>query len=376
VKRLIVLLIVLAGGLAAAALAVPSNAATVNGVAISQQRLNSDLASIAKSTDYQCFLNAEEAVGTQGQTGLPPIHGAGAQDGTTALSTVTAEYASNYLNTLIVHQLVFELAAKKHLQVTPQDLTTAQTELVNQTSAILQEVASSKYACQSEAGAATLASVPKSFVNGIVTFDATVSVFEEDEAGVGSTTADLERYYGAHAGDFDTACFTLAEYTSQTAAAAAAAQVAAGTPFAQVASQVTGGGPQGCTILYGLASQLPAGSNLEGLPVNTVSSPIAVNGSYLLLEITSRTSTPFAKATTAVEAAVQSAGAAKTQKVIGAAEKTASIAVDQRYGEWTPARALIVPPPSPLSGDVLNVAVNSSGTTTSTGTTASTGQTP
>jgi hypothetical protein len=373
VKRLIVLLIVVAGGLAAAAFAVPSNAATVNGVGISQQRLNSGLASIAKSTDYQCFLNAEEAVGTQGQTGLPPIHGAGVQDGTTSLSTVSTSYASNYLNTLIVHQLVLDLAAKKHLQVTPQDLTTAHTELVNQTSAILQEVANSKYACQSAAGAATLASVPKSFVNDIVTFDATVGVFEEDEAGVGSTTADLERYYGAHASEFDTACLTLAEYTSQTAAAAAVAQVAAGTAFAQVASQVTGGGPQGCTILYGLASQLPAGSNLQGLPVNTVSSPIAFNGSYLLLEITSRMSTPFAKATTAVEAAVQSAGAAKTQKVIGAAEKAASIAVDQRYGEWTPSRSLIMPPPSPLAPDVLNMAVN--GTSTSTGTT-STGQTP
>ena len=59
-KRLIVLLIVLAGGLAAAAFAVPSNAATVNGAAISQDQVNSDLSAIASSQDYQCFLNAEE----------------------------------------------------------------------------------------------------------------------------------------------------------------------------------------------------------------------------------------------------------------------------------------------------------------------------
>jgi hypothetical protein len=380
VKRLIVLLIVIAGGLAAAAFAVPSNAATVNGVGISQQRLNSDLAAIAKSSDYQCFLNAEEAVGTQGQTGLPSLRGAGAQDGSQSLSTVTASYASNYLNTLIVHQLVFELAAKKHLQVTPQDLTTAHTELQNQVSAILQEVSSSKYACQA-AGPATLATVPKSFVNDIVKFDATVSVFEEDQAGVGSTTADLERYYTTHASAFDTVSFTVAQYTSQALAEAALAQVAAGTPFAQVAAQVSGGGPAGSTILYGLSSQLPAGSNLESLPVDTVSSPIAVNSSYLLIEFTARTPTPFAQAETAVEAAVQSAGSPKTQKVIEAAEKAASISVDQRYGQWTPARALIVPPPSPLSGDVLNTAVNSPGTSTSTTTststaTTATGQTP
>ena len=74
-KRLIVLLIVLAGGLAAAAFVVPSNAATVNGVSISQQQVNSDLNAIAHSPDYQCFLNAEEAVATGGQTALPPIDG-------------------------------------------------------------------------------------------------------------------------------------------------------------------------------------------------------------------------------------------------------------------------------------------------------------
>ena len=65
-KRLIVLLIVLAGGLAAAAFVVPSNAASVDGVSISQQQVDSDLHAIAGSADYQCFLNAEEAVGSDG----------------------------------------------------------------------------------------------------------------------------------------------------------------------------------------------------------------------------------------------------------------------------------------------------------------------
>ena len=133
--------------------------------------------------------------------------------------------------------------------------------------------------------------------------------------------------------------------------------MAAGTPFATVAGQTQGGGPQGCDILYGVASSLPAGSDLESLPLNTVSSPIAENGTYLLVEITSRTPTPFAKAKTEVENAVQSAGATKAGTTIDAAEKAANISVDPRYGQWT-RQCAILPPRSPAPTDLLNPSVN------------------
>jgi hypothetical protein len=379
VKRLIVLLIVLAGGLAAAAFSVPSNAATVNGASISQNTVNSDLTAIAHSPDYQCFLNAEELVGTQGQSGLPSIEGVGQPTGSDAHPTVTASFASNYVDTLIGHQLVAELAAQEHLHVDAADLTSARTQMVGQMTAILQDVAGSQYACSTGAltAAEVLSTMPASFVTRTVQFDATVNVFEDHEAGVGSSAAELENYFNAHASTFDTACFTVAEYTSQATAQAAAAQVTAGTPFAQVATQATGGGPQGCDILYGVASSLPAGTNLESLPVGTVSSPITVSTSeYLLVQITSRTSTSFAKAESEVRAAVESAGSDKASSVINATEKKAAIVVDGRYGEWTPAQAQIIPPVSPLAVDVLNTAANSPATTTASSATASTGQTP
>jgi hypothetical protein len=370
VKRLIVLLIVLAGGLAAAAFAVPSNAATVNGVAISQNEVSSDLAAIAHSPDYQCFLNAEELVGTGGQTGLPPIEGVGQPTGSGAHPTATASFASNYLDTLIGHQLVLQLAAKDHLHVNPAELTAAHTELLGQMTAILQDVTGSKYACGTGTltAADILATMPPSFVSRSLQFDAAVGVLEDSEAGVGSSTADLENYFNAHTSAFDTACFTVAEYTSESAAPAAAASVAAGTPFAQVAAQVTGGGPQGCDILYEITSSLPAGSNISNLPLSTVSSPIAVNSDYLLIEITSRTSTPFAKAESTVQAAVQNAGESKARAAINGAEKAAAISVDGRYGQWEPAKAQVLPPTSPLPGDVPNAAVDSPAT--------GTGQTP
>ena len=356
-KRLIVLLLVLAGGLAAACFAVPSNAATVNGESISQDAFNSDLNAIAGSADYHCFLTAEEAVASGGQTSLPSIEGSGQSGDGTSNATVSTSFAAYYLDTEIGHQLVLQLAAERNLQVTTADLTEARAELTNQITAVLSDVTGSQYACATGATAAeVLGSVPASFVDKTVKFDATANVLEEHAAGVGSTSADLERYFDAHAANFDTACFTVAEYTSEADATAAAATVAAGTPFATVAAQTQGGGPQGCAILYGVASTLPTGTDLQNLPLNTVSSPIAVNGNYLLIEITQRTPSSFAQARTEVESAVEAAGASKAGTIIRAAEKRANISVDRRYGEWVATQVL--PPPSPPASDLLNPTVN------------------
>jgi hypothetical protein len=377
VKRFIVLLIVLAGGLAAAAFAVPSNAATVNGSAISQNVVNSDLSAIANSADYQCYLNAEELVGSQGQSGLPPIAGVGQPTGTDAHPTASAAFASNYVDTLIGHELVLELAAKEGLPVTSEDLATAHSQLEAQITAVLEEVAGSQYACGTDLTASqVLATVPSSFVDRELQFDATVSQYEKHQAGVGPTDADLEQYFTSHSHAFDTVCFTGAEYTSQADAEAAAAQVAAGTPFSQVAAQAQGGGPQPCEILYGLAASLPTGSNLQELPLNTVSSPIAVNGDYLLIEITQRTPTSFAKAKPAVQSAAEAAGADKARTAINAAERKATVTVDPRYGAWVSTKALLLPPTSPPVTDVLNPVANNPATATAASGAASSGQTP
>jgi hypothetical protein len=376
VKRLIVLLIVMAGGLAAAAFVVPTNAASVNGVSIGQQQVDSDLNAIAGSAHYQCFLNAEQAVATDGESSLSvsgtvPIGEAGSHP------TVTAAFAANYVNTAIAHQVVFSLAEARHLSVTTGALVAARQELISQTNGILSEVTGSKFACTSGSGALTakevLASMPSSFVDANVRFDATVNVLEDDLAGVGSTEADFQRYYANHAADFDKACFTVGAYSSESEAEAAVAQVTSGTPFSTVVASASGGQSSGkCYILSAVAASLPAGSNLETLPLDTVSSPIADGSSYILVEITARTPTSYAAARSAVENAVQDAGATKASTTIEAAEKNADITVDSRYGRWSATSAEVLPPSSPAKVDVLNPSVNGVGTSTTTS--AATGQ--
>jgi len=362
VKRLLLLLVLLAGGLAAASFTVPSDAATVNGVSISQNQLNSEISDIANASGglYACYLNAEQIVASQGQSGLPPIAGAGSTTGAGTRTTATTAFVSNYLDTDIGHELVLQIAAAHHVRVTPSDLATARAGLEAQITTVMQQVAGSPYSCGtgSLSGAKVLGTLPSSYVSDTVRFDATISVLEEYLSGFGSTTGSLERYFRAHRSLFDTTCFTVAQYASTADASAALARVNAGTPFATVASQVPGGGPQGCDILYGIASQLPS-AGLQSLPVNTVSSPITAGSSFLLVEITSRTPTPFQTAEREVQSAVRSAGAAKTQATIVAAERRALVVVDPRYGNWMPSSAHVLIPLTPPVVDVLNAPVNS-----------------
>ena len=120
----------------------------------------------------------------------------------------------------------------------------------------------------------------------------------------------------------------------------------------------SGGGAQGCAVLADLVSQLPADANLKSLATGAVSAPVNDNGTYLLLQITSRTPTPYSQAQAAVANAVQQAGSAATQKALTADERRSSVSVNPRYGVWVPANASVLTPLTPEPTDVLNATAN------------------
>ncbi len=365
-KWFIVLLVLLGGGLAAAAFALPTNAAVVNGSEISQASLNSDVSAIADSADYQCYLNSQ-AYYSSGGGQLPPVTGAGTGQNPGDNPTATTAFAATYLDTEIRNEIALQVADRYHVTVTQADLAAARTALTNEISGVIGQVAQTAqgdnphYTCsvtgQPVSGHEVLTSMPASFVDQQVQFDATVTTLQEDLAGIGSSDADLQRYYESHRSRFDTACFTVAPYQSEADAKAAAAQVASGTPFSEVASQAQGGA-QPCSVLSDIVAELPAGSNLGSLPTGTVSAPINDNGTWLLVQITSRTPTPFTKAQSSVSEAVQAVGAKATEAALGAAERHASVSVDPRYGKWIPEQQVIALPFTPKPTDVLNASAN------------------
>src|ERR1700722_1218768 len=112
-KRFLVLLVVLAGGLAWAAFSIPSNAATVNGSAISQHDLNSDVSAIASSLYHQCHPTSEEFLAPEGSAQAPPVLGPGTGQYAGDHPTATTAFVASYLETDIRHELALKLAADR-----------------------------------------------------------------------------------------------------------------------------------------------------------------------------------------------------------------------------------------------------------------------
>ena len=229
-KRFLVLLVVLAGGVAWAAFSIPSNAATVNGTDISQQDLNSDVNAIANSAYYQCYLNSEEYLSSEGSEEAPPVLGAGTGQYAGDHPTATSAFVASYLETDIGHELALQLAAERHVSVTPAGLVTGRADLTGQITQVMSEILQTQqgqnvdYSCsltgQAITGKEVLDSLPASFVDQQVQFVAEVTALEEDLAGVGSSPADLQNYFDAHGAKFDTACISAAVYPSESAAQA------------------------------------------------------------------------------------------------------------------------------------------------------------
>jgi hypothetical protein len=376
VKWLLVLLLLLGGGVAWAAFAVPTNAAVVNGSAISQASLNSDVHAIAGSAEYQCYLNSQEYLSSNGsQAGLPPVNGAGKGQNEGDNPTANNAFVAPYLDTVIGHELVEQLATKHDVMVIPAQLADARASLANQITGVMQQVAQTaqgqnpRFSCGATrplTGQQVLDSLPSWFVDEQVQFVATASALQEDLAGVGSSEAKLQGYYERHRALFDTVCFNAAEYTDQASAAAAAAAVDFGTPFSQVASSATQSGTIPCTELVAVAGELGTSiSMLDGVAVGKASAPINVNGNYVVLELSRRTPTPYATAKPIVSQAVQEVGAQATQTAITAAERRAAVTVDPRYGTWVPARASVFTPFTPEKSDVLNAPANQAAVPTS-----------
>jgi len=347
VRRALLFLVVVAAAVAVAAFEVPSDAATVNGVGISRSTLNSDLGVIAATPTYQCYLAASLALRSEDLAELPALKGDG------IAKTVTTRFADYWLSQLVNNELIDQLVAQRHLVVSPADLTAGKTDLVNSISATLTAVAqaSGQTGVCAPDGSAVLSSVPAGFADRLVESQAAGDVVLAAAAGYGLGSVQLASFYSSHQSDFDTICLSAIETATEAAAASARAEIVAGTPFAQVAqatstdaTSAAAGGAIGCFAptdpAYGSVTQ-----DVAGLGVGKVSAPKSNQGSYVLLEVTSRKTTSFAAAGTAVRQAVLAAGAKAANGELKRITKQAVVTIDPRYGRWGGGATIAVEPP-------------------------------
>lgn len=347
-KRFLVLLVVVAGLVVAASFQMTAEAASVNGSTVSQQSLDSDLGAIAGSTGYQCYLEAGLALSGQTANGLFPVTGAGSSTATPRSFNTT--FVRYWLAQRMTDLLVTQALVARQLTVTPAARRLARANLTQQIDSVLSTYQRQSGSSCGTTGAALLSSLPAPFVAEQVQSQAQHDVLLAHEAGFGLSTAALHRYYTAHRARFDTICVSYVSFTSKSAAAAAQASIAAGTPITQTGT-VT---PLGCAVQATITT-LPG--SVTSLPTGHVSPPLAegtATGRYALLTVTKRTATAYASARTAVEAALLTAGERRTSAVLAVANRRAVVTADPRYGTVRPHTVALAAPASPPVQSLLN----------------------
>ncbi len=347
-KWLIGLLVLLGGGVAWAAFAVPTNAATVNGSAISQDSLNAQVHAIAGSAEYQCYLNSEEYLSSNGsQAGLPPVTGAGTGQNEGDNPTANNAFVATYLDTVVGHELVEQLAATHNVTVNSAQLTDARANLANQITGVMQQVAQTaqgqnpRFSCGAVSpltGEQVLGSLPSWFADEQVQFVATASALQEDLAGVGASRGEPPGLLRKAPARSSTPSASTRPNTPtwrpprRRRPRWTSARRSARSP----ARPRRAGRSRAPSWWRWPASWAPSISTLDGVAVGKASAPISVNGNYVVLELSKRTPTPYATAKPIVEQAVQEVGARATQAAITKAERHASVQLDPRYGTWVP----------------------------------------
>lgn len=357
-KRLIVLLVVVAAVVAVAAFTVDSNAATVNGAAITNATVNSDLAAIGSSSGYQCYLAVDAALNNG--SAVTPVYGVG---GSSTYNTVAA---NAWLSQLVEGQLIAGLVAERGVTITPDDLSAGRATLLEQITGVLGEGEQQSLTCPVQPSSAqeVLDSLPGWFVNAQVLTQANEDALLAHEAGYGLSSADLQQYFDDHPTNFQKICASEVEVGTEATANQIVAAVKAGSTFAQAAAAADTTVDSGCVT--------PADSNyssvfqaVDGLTPGQLSSVLTLQqsssttqGAYALLQLTSRTAATFAESGSAVRDALLTGGSKKADDALVAAVRRAEVTVDPRYGTWRPGASLIALPRQPRTSLVLNPVAN------------------
>ncbi len=356
-KRLLLFVVVGALGAAAAGCDLSPDAATVNGVTISQSEFQGQLAAISGSTVAQCVLSIEEA---QSGGTLATVKGTG-QD------TVTTRFAAFSLNGLVAQTLEEGALAERHVRVSAADVAAARKDYLSQVEAASTQVASP---CNLT-GTDLVNRLPKSFVDSQAVALAAQEKLEEVVGHVDVSPSAVRAYYDAHLSEVTQLCLNFVIATNQAAAQTIHDAIAAGTTFAAASkgpgadanSPPNGAGP--CVFPADVASQLgqATATVVDGLadgqlaPPQGVSVPNQITGVnqtiWIVISVRAHQLVPFANAESGLRQEILAKGGASLSAALGRVVHSARVELDPRYGTWSSTHGVAAPTP-PKPAFVLN----------------------
>jgi len=339
-----------------------SPAATVNGTAISQSKVDDELSAIADSSQYRCYLNADTLVRTGGQSVLPAMGG-------TTPQTMSPKFSAVWLNHDITAILIAQRRAS--LGIPAPDATklaVARMDLLASMDATLGQVASGRFACTGSAPA-VLATMPTWFINDQVQTQAESEAIVSHIGGIGLERASLQRYFDQNPTKFDTVCLSGILVGDKATADSVRARLIAGADFAGTAGAMsqdaskTKGGSLGCFDPTS-PQYIQAQQNVGSLSPGSITQPHqSGQSSWVILKVDSRTPTVFAANEDFVRRTVIGVDAVASQRAVAALIRHASVSVNPRFGTWTRTASGIgvAPPGTPSASSAPITGANRSG---------------
>jgi parvulin-like peptidyl-prolyl isomerase len=367
VKRFVLLLLVLGAIVAVAAFSVPANAFTVNGTGLAQSTFNSDLQTIANNTGYQCYLNAQLALASEGQAQQFIYSGVGANSQSGGNGTYAMTFVRYWMGQLVNGEVVEQAAADHHLTPDAEDLAAAKAETADTIDGTFEELATLQISPScNESGTDIVNSLPADFVNRLVQAQASSDLLEASVAGYRLSDQAVLNYYTSHQSQFDTLCVGAIFSTTQATAQSLRNQVAGGASFSQLAkansidtTSAANGGALGC-FEPGSVDYPTISNDVAGLSAGGLTQPIQESGASYFLQLTSRNPSSFASVATVVRETMLGTGRTKATALLDRATQRDHIAIDPRYGSWTASSATIgvLQPPSPPLSSVVSAAAD------------------
>jgi hypothetical protein len=254
---------------------------------------------------------------------------------------MVATGSASWANLRIEGEAIDQYVKKNyHFSSTAAELSAAQSSLEAE---LTQSAASRSYNCPGTSAEALAAMPAEMRTSQIEAQAASLFLLTKLDGTIPLTQASLQQYYEAHVSDYDTLCISIALVSPTQLSAFEAAQKGGATVSElakQFSSDASGksGGAYGCYSPSN-SSYASIRSDVGNRALNTFPTTpqlISYNGGTygLYVAATKRTTTPFAKAESAVLRDIQSlnavtANSAKEQILLHSA-----IAVDPAFGRW------------------------------------------
>ncbi len=318
----------------------PSNAATVGSEHVTRASLNADLAAIAASPGFTCYVNAalveSGSSNTRGIVGQTP-------------GSYNPVYAAYWLTQRMSGIAAWQYVGSHHLEVTPKDLIAAKTSFETSISQVLAQAASSGGGC-SQSTEQIVASMPASFIARQVGIQAAFEAVLRSQ-GAPTSPAAIRSYFDANPARFDTICLSaiVASASSINQAVSALRQ---GMPFAQAVklfsqSGSNSNGSIGCFAPSG-ANYAQVSSIVGSAGVGQLVPPFAASSTlFALLRVDARIPNAFASVKNLVATVARASSQAAATASIRNQLSSDTVIVNSSYGTWTNTQSqLKVTPPT------------------------------